>query len=70
MSGYGNLVTARLANQRRCEEAERRQMARCEAILAEERRLRRPAMVRCACGGVLAKGHLHEHHCPYFGEAA
>ena len=56
---------AKRANQRRGEEAETRQMARCEAMLAAEEIAKQPERARCECGGILARGHTHEHQCRY-----
>jgi hypothetical protein len=66
----GHPPTARRANQQRHIDAEKRQMERCEAMLAEEARLKQPLLARCECGGILMRGHLNEHHCRFFGEAA
>lgn len=57
-------------NARRYQEAEARQLERMDAILAEEARRQRPAMVRCQCNGVIRKGFEQHHHCQFYGRAA
>ena len=54
---------AQRANRVRYEEAEARQLERCEARLREEALLRRPDAVRCECGGIIRRGFAKHHHC-------
>ena len=55
-------AAAQRANRRRYEEAEARQLAQCEAVLAAEEAARQPQRIRCECGGIVAVGVPHICH--------